>query len=817
MGTINIQDKCEHQGYFIMPQVKIIRAALRELQKLPHRSCEVVNEILHSLINRRDTDTKLLKGYDELRLRRTRKGNIRVIWLLDSNGDIVLIKAGLRRDVYDDTLQNRDLDNQEIVTELVDSQVYSQTKEESLEEILNPQGTPLTENPSYQWDPDMENNWYKFIYSSYRYFPILTDSQKYEIESQLKSFFSNYKLLNNNTFKQDSCIVLQSAPGTGKTVCASLFACQVHRDFDCNVMLIVPEVLRQELTEFAEVKQEAITDNFWLGTFRDWVEKISPELHNQIADTADELNALTKATIFSKQKNNRIGEITVNDVLLYEAFVLDADNSNQGRNAIYKENQNRIEQLEKIKTENWQKALSGRKSRIDIAKELESQPPSSPFEKGLTLVIVDEAQDYLLSELKAMIAVCEKWSQNHHPTYLWFLGDLNQRIQPTDFLWSQLGIKEFQLRKNYRNSFFILEFANQFLNIASKISADFKTRKLPEPAQPEDTLLKGEQVRLLIYKTDKEADDFIRILSEKSTNQEYQRYLLKNLANAVKIISNKRLDNYDNLVILNAEQAKGREFEACVAFRLFDGDGKVSLQESFEWYTLLTRARSRLLIIATSSELNRLKNTTNHDFFTNCVLVEDADTAINWIHQVPSDIDVTQIKDNVKQRLLKRCETGNLFWDTYLALELAKIPDNSLLSWEKEALRKLKNLSPTVLNSEIQSTRTSELADSNIIPLRCLLLRAKQLYWAAIIEASKLKNIDNKAYENLLIGIAKDLKPYEAAIVNEMRNKNYDKNSFAFWEVLYHSSEKHKHSVPALCEAFTYRLGSFLRERAMNK
>ena len=50
----------------------------------------------------------------------------------------------------------------------------------------------------------------------------------------------------------------------------------------------------------------------------------------------------------------------------------------------------------------------------------------------------------------------------------------------------------------------------------------------------------------------------------------------------------------------------------------------------------------------------------------------DSQSAIGWITELASDVDISKISD-VKQRLLKRCETGHLYWDTYLALQLAGI------------------------------------------------------------------------------------------------------------------------------------------------
>ncbi|GAB1544402.1 hypothetical protein NUACC21_70780 [Scytonema sp. NUACC21] len=206
-----------------MVQVKIIRAAFREIQKLPFRDLQTVYDILCRLTQEERTNTIALSGYDNLR--RTRSGELRVIWQRESSGDIVVIKAGLRGDVYDDTFEIRDRECPITITELI-----------------NPHGTELAEHPAYYWNHQRDSDWYKFVYSTYRYSPILTRYQREVLEQPLRTLFGYNQWL-TDIFRNRVCVV-QSAPGTGKTVCATLFACEIHKQNECNTMLIVPEALR---------------------------------------------------------------------------------------------------------------------------------------------------------------------------------------------------------------------------------------------------------------------------------------------------------------------------------------------------------------------------------------------------------------------------------------------------------------------------------------------------------------------------------------------------------------------------------------------
>jgi mRNA-degrading endonuclease RelE of RelBE toxin-antitoxin system len=770
-----------------MPDIKIIRAAFREIQKLPAADLQRIYQILHRLSLGDERQTKALRGVTNLL--RTRLGKWRVIWQREDKNNIVVIKAGLRGGVYDDAFDNRD-----------------RTQPQIIEELLHPQGTALADNPAYQWNQEQDGDWYRFVYGSYRYSPILTDYQRNILDEPLKALCSQYQPTAIHQFEDSSCVVVQSAPGTGKTVCATLFACEVHRNYKWNTMLIVPEALRRDIAEFSEVKQAIDQENFWLGTFPQWLGKINPDFDNNLASPQEELEALRQALKYSRQD-----DITTNDVLLYQAFVLDENKHLHDKNVMFQVNSHRLDNLLKISKKHFYKALSCRICRLDAAKILQAKLNTIPSNSDCTLLIIDEAQDYLLSELQAIISVCKSWSEQGHKTYLWLLGDLNQRIQLTDFNWGHLQIKHsIELVKNYRNSQQILEFANQFWHVAQKITAKNKCKELPLPANPKDAFEDGEAVKLLELNSQASAMSFLEKLAGECGKEENHRYLLRDLAKAIKVLAKNSLDSHNNLVILNPENAKGREFESCVAFCLFEGKTAPSLEESFQWYTLLTRARSRLLIVATTDEIQRLKNH-GYDFFKKCDRINSRD-AVKWITEVASDADLNQIPDDVQQRLLKRCETGLLYWDTYLALQFAGVENAELYKWETQAISLLKKHSQEHLQNELQKTQN--------IHLRCLLLRAMGHSWQAVTEANLVRDSDKKGYESLLKGIAKDLEakgmPYEAARVRaSIFNGNYQQN-FPFWQEVNSQSQSSISLVKLLCQSFNSRLDNLIENQEVN-
>jgi mRNA-degrading endonuclease RelE of RelBE toxin-antitoxin system len=764
-----------------MAEVAIIRAAFREIQKLTLDKLKKVYDTLLQLSREERTDTKHLQGYPSLR--RTRTGDLRIIWQLQNDSNVILvIKVGQRDRIYD---------------RLFELNEYNFDETRLLEELRSPNDVEASEHPTYKWESQDWKSWYQYVYGSYRYTPILTPYQR-------NLFNEPWQTLYNPHYSKTWLI--QSSPGTGKTVCSTLFACELSEDNNTNVFLIIPEALQSELLAYPEVKKAQSQDNFWVGIFRDWLAKINLSSSEELATSEQELDALREATDRTRTPNSPKSEdINQTHVLLYQAFILDQENENRSRNAIYRyyQQQGILEKLKQIQPQSWTKALSGYLCRLDAARKLKSSdPPPVPNNAVRNILIVDEAQDYLLAELQALMSICDQWTEQGVDTHLWLLGDLNQRIQPTDFDWGQLELntqQQLQINRNYRNSRRILEFANQFVEEAARQETRRLNSRDPiKVTNPEDAFEVGENVGLLVYNSITDANKFLRDLAQISEEQESKRYLLHDLANAVKVLSpHHDLNESEGLIMLDAERAKGREFEACVAFRLFEGEGQPSIEDSFQWYTLLTRARSRLLIVATEDEVNRL----GKSYFEACEPIEPQQ-AIAWITEVASDIDLDQIPRDVKQRLFERCRRGKLYWDTYLALDLAGYRDDELNHWETEAINLLRE-HLTTLQAELDQTYDPRL--------RCLLLRGMQKSWEAVSEIAELQDSNLKEYQRIIEAIAQDLEqknlPLEAARVRAKINpSDWEANNYPFPEIGNYSCSL----IPALSHAFKTRIESQL-------
>ncbi|MEO1186432.1 MAG: DEAD/DEAH box helicase family protein, partial [Cyanobacteria bacterium J06636_27] len=148
---------------------------------------------------------------------RTKKNKVRVIWKKEDN-NIVIIKAASRDDAYENDLKYRDFNNQESI---IDKELFQE-----LELELELQSKEICEQPAYKWSQE-NSDWYKFVFNNYRYSPVITGYQKEFLDKVFNSF-NTYRYSESNERLNNQACIIQSAPGTGKTLCATLFACEVN-------------------------------------------------------------------------------------------------------------------------------------------------------------------------------------------------------------------------------------------------------------------------------------------------------------------------------------------------------------------------------------------------------------------------------------------------------------------------------------------------------------------------------------------------------------------------------------------------------------
>jgi hypothetical protein len=745
-----------------MTTIKFIRAALRDLkQPAVKQFFDAIPTILfgmkleHEQAGHNQLNTVPLKDTKKNLLRTKIPGQkVRVIWEKCSDSKTVICIDSRDKNTY--------------------SKDYDQRKN----------------FPCYEWREEVGDAWRDWVYGGYKYSPILTDEQD-QIGQEL---LTNY----SPTF---SARLIQSPPGTGKTITATGWAHKYHQQ-GWHVSLIVPQLLIEEIEQYLrqEQRNQSCADGHLKPmTYRDWLSDIQPQFKDQLASAEQEQKAF-HAVVKRIHKLNKFGEIQYRDILLYQAYVLDVENKNLRKSNLFQNNQERIKLLKSIQPELWEKELGSKFPRLEAAKQLEKKPPPPPANSQKTLIIIDEAQDYLLMELKAIIAMCRFWQDQHqHQTHLWLLGDLNQRIQPVDFEWGQLEIgKTIQpFNYNYRNSYYILKFANQFLKVAHQHQSGQK-KISAEPANPDHVLAEGERIRLLIYQSQEALMTFFKKLRQLSPlkEDEQDRYLGIELAHQVKILRS-HLDSSNHQAsrayeFLDISQVKGREFDGSIVLPAAFLTSDIPLAEqAHQWYTLLTRTRTRLLIVTFCEEVEKICNLVPEAFADcesidadNCTKVEET---IQWILEAVGDSEAAERAVDIRNLLLESLNQKplNLYWDTYSLLRQSK---SDLNSWEKQALEYLQKS----YNSDDSSRFHAELEQAPDTSLKCLLHRSMHQSWVAVETAKNLSTDEDSEYQRICTCIVSELQDkgleYEAARVRYLLEPKTPQN-LPFPEILGQSGE----------------------------
>jgi hypothetical protein len=703
--------------------IHITRHASRQLMKLEPGDLERVQVVLERLASGDHRNSRHLAGWPGVC--RTRVGRLRVVWRQEAQ--IVRVGAAWYRDeVY-----------RRLPLALADAPEHEPAEPEDEAQVQD--------SPSYQWTGQSDADFARFVYGAYRFSPVLTPEQE-EVYSALEA------AVFGGSAHQTCVYRIQSAPGTGKSVCAALFAARMRREWGFYTALLVPRGLAQDLAGYPDVRRELALPHSWerfcLCTFHEWLQILVPVLADQTASADEELAALKQAARQIHMREPEVEGFTNRDAVLYQAFVLESGHKKDA--ALWQEAE-RVDRLRRIRQSAWEQALRGKHSRHASAMLLSAHPPPPPVGFEGAVLVVDEAQDYLLAEIQALLALRAAWERDGVPTVLVLLGDLNQRVQPTGFYWDQIRSDggaalpaALVLRRNYRNSRFILEFANRFLEFGRRHASAVRARSLPAVPDPNDAFEKGEAVRLLEVESATDALAFLEHLSRPDDVSGGERYLVRRMAQQAKVLWPGASVSRSDMVILDASSAKGREFDGCVAFRLFDRDGTPSLEESFVWYTVLTRARLRLLVVATTDELSGV----GRHLFDRCERFNRPEDAALWVMDTPSEVDLWEVPSDVEARLLRACELGCPYWDTYPALREARLDANA---WEQTALLALSRRSDRELREEL------EQVPPGMVSLRCLLLRALNRSWEAVACAASLEGSDPGEFRRLLLAIANGL------------------------------------------------------------
>jgi len=175
-------------------------------------------------------------------------------------------------------------------------------------------------------------------------------------------------------------------------------------------------------------------------------------------------------------------------------------------------------------------------------------------------------------------------------------------------------------------------------------------------------------------------DDLDEIATQNSASESYvtlNRSVISQLAEKVTVISPPSITSntrWKGLRWVTPSSAKGREFDGCVIYHLFEGEGAPSNEEYRNWYTAITRARDTLLVVATTDELERA----GRNFFQNCRRATRNDISELYSELAGFAGDETR-QEEFEQLILEAAQNGYVYWDLFEGFNALEIEERRRL------------------------------------------------------------------------------------------------------------------------------------------
>ncbi len=250
----------------------------------------------------------------------------------------------------------------------------------------------------------------------------------------------------------------------------------------------------------------------------------------------------------------------------------------------------------------------GLKLRSEIAGTATTRLQGTEFCRGTLLVIVDETQDLVHGEWKALIDWCAARCRGGAATRLTLIGDENQRISPTSFSWAEVKrhcadafksttppLDEWELPGSFRLSRKIAALANELFD--PSITQDGKFRHV-ERADPADLPQTGEVRVVVVPGAARAVVKALRRFDAAPAGPTRLRVITDALqAEGWTEEPDSRAD------VLPPRAIKGLEFGSLVVVEPLGGRGAhLSYGEATVAYTSLTRAIEDLLCVLTPAE-----------------------------------------------------------------------------------------------------------------------------------------------------------------------------------------------------------------------
>jgi hypothetical protein len=364
---------------------------------------------------------------------------------------------------------------------------------------------------------------------------------------------------------------------------------------------------------------------------------------------------------------------------LYYGFVCDGSYGRSSKDAISSTYDDAIQVLEKWKgliSENLGgQDLLGQIQRIE-ADPLRGHNTFQTISQNKPLLfIVDEVQDYYWFELSAILGFSLS-QKNQTPVLL--LGDENQRVTASGFTWSALSSQLSQhfnckakeltpLKQNFRNTASIARVAKYLLEDAFDLkTVTHKARKFPPASDPDNCYEEGSVPKLVVID-----DDWLRSLVQALDAQSHED---DGQSNYVFIVRQENTDNDlicqylesvdDRIVAYTIKEAKGQEFDAAIILYPFRLQRKqLVVDDLYDWYTSLTRARRYMALLVSQDELSWLESQLKDKTSIQLVLdIEEDLSPFQFAEQMRYEAKTFITLEQVRKRILYRICRNTITW-----------------------------------------------------------------------------------------------------------------------------------------------------------
>ncbi len=531
----------------------------------------------------------------------------------------------------------------------------------------------------------------------------IKEDHKYSID-----FNNDQKKLLNNYHKNNNVITcITGIPGSGKTVLGAEISKRcLDKNEEATVLIVIPNVRLVSFykryllaNEIAEENIIEIVDYLhfrngaiYITTFKNLIKLIEGKINYEpIQDESKIIQLLKESKYWGAIKSSFNDEKEVLD--FYNAFFDENEElinypDKDAFSPIYSDKFEKLGQYTKKYSQLFKdNGIATRKGiAYSFLKNLLSNKDNTLYSftaagNQLT-IIVDEVQDLIGAEWRALVDFCAEQINKKNGIKLIFLGDEKQRVTVSGFSWTNLSKyvysininRDFtgpkKLSKNHR----VTQQVADFIAFIDSITNERGTRRVVS-IKKTDCIFSKERVNVLCADLRNLERAIGRIVKESTQN-----YILNKEAKAI-VITEEYTNNIKNLnnemiEIVNLYDSKGTEYESVFLlnpFRNILPSKELDVEQNYKLYTMCTRSRNSLTILLDTDEYEWFEAILKNSQIENSIILHPKEgDSVTVLEQIIDNVGLEEITEEnyfvvLMNRLSKVIKTLNpnskIFYD----------------------------------------------------------------------------------------------------------------------------------------------------------